>query len=385
MLEGANCGSEGADVMWPNRVFWPALLAAVGLSEPALAQHHPHHPVQPIGHHPVSPVPIVHAPHGGGGAVGGGGGFGGGGGGFGGGSSANYFNYNTSYYNNSSYWGGLGYSPVGFFGYRPYGYYGFYGGFGPYVLPPLVLPAQTLFGPQPIQQMMGLGFNPGVAGGANVGGGQANAANDPLPAARPRKPRVSNAEAKARAGKFIDFGDALFAKQQFRQALERYKLAAQQAPDMAEIYLREGIAMVAIGQYESAGKAFRRGLKLPDWNVAGVGLDQLYGADHAAKEAHLEALAMAVRAAQHDANLLFVLGMELLLSGEAERASAFFARSAQLGGNDDHLLDGFLAAPQPGAAQGPIAAPQPGPPKPVGPLPFQPAPAQPNANAGVNL
>lgn len=366
--------------MWPDRIFWPALLMAWGLSAPAYAQHHGHHsghPIQPISHQPVGVAPVSHGAPGGGG----GGGFAGGssGGGFGGGVS-----YNTSYYNNTSYWGGPGYwyAPAGFFGYPRYGY-GFYGGYGPFVLPPLVMPSQALFGPQPVQQMMGLGFN---AGGGNVGAGQAAAGQpDAAAPARPRKQRVSNAEAKARAGKFIDFGDALFAKQQFRQALERYKLAAQQAPDMAEIYLREGIAMVAAGQYESAGKAFRRGLKLPDWNVAGVGLDQLYGADHAAKEAHLEALAMAVRGAQHDANLLFVLGMELLLAGEANRAEAFFARSAQLGGNDDHLLDGFLAAPRAGGAQGPIAAPQPGPIKNQGPLPFRPAQAQPDAAAGVNL
>jgi hypothetical protein len=65
---------------------------------------------------------------------------------------------------------------------------------------------------------------------------------------------------------------------------------------------------------------------------------------------------MAIQGAGHDANLLFVLGMELQLGGQPERAAAFFTRSAQLGGNDDHLLDGFVPAakpvPQPNANRG---------------------------------
>lgn len=362
--------------MRPHRVWRIALVAVFGTAAPALAQHHEHHHVpvthpEPVAHHPGGGAPAPTAPPAAGapssGVI----------------VDVENVEYNTNYYtsNYGGYGGGLafGYTPVRFFGYPRYGY-GYYGGYGPYVLPPLVLPAQTLFGPQPVQQMMGMGVNvgggPGFAGPAGpVAGGQAGGgqmANPP--AARQRKPRVSNAEAKARAGKFIDFGDALFAKQQFRQALERYKLAAQQAPDMAEIYLRQGIALVAVGQYESAAKSFRRGVKLPDWNVAGMGIDQLYNGARAAKEAHIEALAMALRTAPHDANLLFVLGMEMFLSGQPERASAFFARAAQLGGNEDHLLDGFLPAAQPAAAPQPGMAPRPG-------------VAQPNpgVNAGVNL
>ena len=235
-----------------------------------------------------------------------------------------------------SYWG-----PRRFY----YGtsYYPYYGGGGTYMLPPLVVPAQTLFGPQPVQQMMGAG--PAMGGGA-----------DPLPAPaapKQRKPRVSNAETKARAGKFIGFGDTLFAKQKFREALERYKLAAQQAPDMPEIFLRQGFAAVAIAQYESAGRAFRRALKLPDWSAVKLELKDLYGDDRIAKESHFESLAMAVQANPHDANLLFVLGMELYFDGQQERAAPFFTRAAQLGGNDDHVLDEFLAAagkPAPGPA-----------------------------------
>jgi Flp pilus assembly protein TadD len=309
-------------------------LATIGLAQ----HHHPlHHPVSaphpiagPIGVHPGG-VPAAGHP---GAAVGG---------------NQYTANYNSNYYNsyNNVYWGSPGFL-MGGYGY-PYryglGWYG--GGFGPYILPPLVLPAQTLFGPQPVQQLMGVG--PLGAGPAAAGPILGAPAGDAGPAPRqPRKVRVANAEAKARAGKFIDFGDALFAKQRFREALERYKLAAQQAPDMAEIYLRQGITSVATGQYESAGRYFRRALKMDDWNAAHLQLDQLYGNDRIAKEAHLEALALAIQAAAHDANLLFVMGMELYLNGQPERATAFFLRSGQLGGNDDHLLDPFIPPARPG-------------------------------------
>ena len=330
------------------------LLAAFAQAGSALAQHHhashsggaPHHVAAPAG------------PVGGGSA-----------GSLSFGVGAQYNSYYNTYYNNS-YWGSPGFLISGYgYGYNPYryrtGWYG--GGFGPYALPPVVLPAQTLFGPQPVQQMMGL--NQGGGGGAVAGGGPIAAAGpvagggrgpilDPPadPAPKQHKVRVANAEAKARAGKFIDFGDALFAKQKFREALERYKLASQQAPDMAEIYLRQGIAAVTMGQYESAGRYYRRALKLDGWDSAHLRLNEMYGEHRIAKESHLEALAMAIQAAGHDANLLFVLGMEFYLDGQPDRAAPFFTRAGQLGGNDDHLLDGFIPPPAKPAMVPPLAA-----------------------------
>jgi hypothetical protein len=47
--------------------------------------------------------------------------------------------------------------------------------------------------------------------------------------------------------------------------------------------------------------------------------------------------------------------MELFFDGQTQRSEAFFSRAAQLGANDDRLLDGFL--PRPGPAGAPPAAP----------------------------
>jgi tetratricopeptide (TPR) repeat protein len=195
-----------------------------------------------------------------------------------------------------------------------------------------------------------LGFN----NPANNGGVGGNFAGGPLPQPRnldpidrpdPPKPKVrsSTAEQKAKAGKLIATGDANFSKQQYFPALERYKSAAQLAPDVAEPFFRQAHAMLAVGQYENAAKAFRRGLKIRgDWNGSPFRINQLYGDAQVAKEVHFESLAKALETNPLDANLLVDLGLQLFFDGQRERGLVFLTRAAQLGGNADHLLDAFL-------------------------------------------
>ncbi len=169
------------------------------------------------------------------------------------------------------------------------------------------------------------------------------------PADVPRgQPKVTNPEQKAKAGKFISFGDGNFASQKYLAALGRYKTAAQIAPDLAEPQLRQGAAHVALGQYDAALKAFRRALRInPDAATSNFRLEVIYVGDPLAKTTHLENLAKAVEANPFNSDLLALMGIELHFDGQPDRAALFFQRSAQLGGNDDHLLDGFLPKPAP--------------------------------------
>jgi hypothetical protein len=177
------------------------------------------------------------------------------------------------------------------------------------------------------------------------------AAIDP-PAPDP-KPKTTGAEQKARAGRYIGFGDANFGKQKYLAALERYKTAGKSAPDVAEAYMRQGFALFAMGQYGNAAAAFRRGLRIRgDWTGSPFRLDQLYDGGKLTKTAHLESLAKAVEANPLDAEQLLVLGMASFFDGQRDRAGVFFAGSAQLGGNEDHLLDGFLPQNKPGDPAG---------------------------------
>ena len=115
---------------------------------------------------------------------------------------------------------------------------------------------------------------------------------------------------------------------------------------MAELFFRQGFALAAMGQYESAARDFRHGLRLQaEWQPDDLRLDRLYGPDVIAKHAHFEAMAQSIQTSPHNPNLLFVLGVELYFDGQPARASAFLQRAAQLGGNADHLLDGLLNQP----------------------------------------
>jgi hypothetical protein len=172
---------------------------------------------------------------------------------------------------------------------------------------------------------------------------------------RPAPPKVegkpTNAAGKARSGKFISYGDANFGKQKYLAALDRYKTAAETADDLAEPVFRQGFALVALGQYASAAKAFRRALRIEsDWSAPPFQLTDLYGNDRLAKTAHEEGLAKAVEANPFDSELLLALAMVLYFDGHAERAGVFFGRAAQLGGNEDGLLDSFLPRPAPADA-----------------------------------
>ncbi len=152
-----------------------------------------------------------------------------------------------------------------------------------------------------------------------------------VPAA-PRKPNATNAEQKARAGRFIGFGDSQFEKQNYLAAIGRYKTAMSTAPDLAEAYFRQAFARVALGQYEAAASAFRRGLALrSNWRGTPFRLEDLYGKAPLPKNAHIEKLAMAVEDNPFDADLLFVLGLQLFFDGQADRAGVFLTRAAQLG------------------------------------------------------
>jgi tetratricopeptide (TPR) repeat protein len=170
------------------------------------------------------------------------------------------------------------------------------------------------------------------------------------------KPEVkpTNADTKARAGKFIGYGDALFAKQNYLAAAARYRTAAGIAADMAEPSMRNGFAQVALGNYETAAKSFRRGLSIrPDWSESPFRLNDLYGGGAVAKTGHIESLAAAVEANNFDSELITVLAIELYFDGQRDRAEMFFVRAAQLGANSDHLFAAFLPRPAPAGAAKP--------------------------------
>jgi tetratricopeptide (TPR) repeat protein len=123
---------------------------------------------------------------------------------------------------------------------------------------------------------------------------------------------------------------------------------------MAEAYMRQAFVHVAIGQYESAAKAFRRGLGLrSNWRGAALRLDTIYGGADLPKMQHLANLAKAVEDNPFDSDLLLVLGLVLYFDGQIDRAQLCFSRLSQLGGDDDRLLSDLKPQPKPAGAADP--------------------------------
>jgi tetratricopeptide (TPR) repeat protein len=248
------------------------------------------------------------------------------------------------------------------------------GVFGPYVLPPAEMPAETLFGPQAVLRFMGvaqggggaaMGAQPQIAalplpqqpaaqgampqqagqGAARPGAGpfppagQVNAA----PAQRPNV-RPSTAAARDRAWKQIELGDAQFGQRQFARALDHYRDAAVAAADLAEAFFRQAQAEVALGLPEQAVAAIRRGLLFdPDWADSDFRLDQLYGDNKPVKDGRLSDLTKTADAHPHDPAAQLLAGVELYFDDQIERAAHYLRRAAMLYGPQAGVpLQGFL-------------------------------------------
>ncbi|MBW3597394.1 MAG: hypothetical protein KY475_08975 [Planctomycetes bacterium] len=210
-----------------------------------------------------------------------------------------------------------------------------------YYLPPIHYPAELMYGPLAMRRFMGLDRAPVPAAPPAVVA-PADPAAEALPAP---KVRESNLAARERAQHFLAAGDRLFREQKHHDALQRYKTAAEAAPDVADAYFRQGFALVATNRYDLAADGFRRGLALePSWAESLFRLDELYGDADLAKQAHLDALARAALDNPNDADLMFVLGVFLHFDGQADRARRFFVRARELAGDAAPHLDGFLAA-----------------------------------------
>lgn len=254
-----------------------------------------------------------------------------------------------------------GYNP---YGYSPYGYgyqYPYYRnpylGFG-YPGAVFVNPGQ-LFGIGPIQQLMGVnpGFNqqnvgaianfnqnvapngnnnpnPGFAGGNQPGG---NVAANVPPAPQPNKP-AAGTKATELAWKFITFGDARFGGLKYSEALDRYRRAAKESPSLGDAWFREGFALAAMGKYDQAAKAIRRGLdEKPDWADSNFRLDNVYGDNAADKRAQVAAMVKQSENEPNNGDLALVVGIHLYCDGKVDQAAPFFRRAAQIQGNDANI------------------------------------------------
>ena len=284
------------------------------------------------------------------------------------------YGWGGGYYPSGGYYGGWG-GGYGYGsswgGYGPWGYARpYYGGFA---APPIILPTEYLYGPGPVRRLMGLDpplgtsivqqtiySNPvatvvqkPVAQGGGFGvlaGGNAQ---------MPPRPNVqaTNAATQARALKLVEAGDAAFQKQRYADAFTQYKEAARTAPDMAEIYLRQAAASVALRRYDDAVASLKFGLRLSTtWVDGRFRIVGLYGDDRLAQAAHFDALAQAA-IDRPSSDLLFLTGVMLYFNDPPQRAEPFLRRAAELVIGESWHIDVFEKAVQRLPAAAPVAQP----------------------------
>jgi len=243
------------------------------------------------------------------------------------------------------YWGAYPYYPS--YSWPRYWYGPGYPVYVPYydgsiILPPLYVPAESIYGPEAVKRFMG-----GDRSSAPRASAFRPSPRDVPEEKKPAAQRGTNAESIARARRFIGLGDKMFGERKYADSYERYRMASQAAPGLADAYFRQGLALVASGRYESAAKALKRGLDLDaNWPRSDFRLNSLYGGNGADKTAHLDMLATAAGENPQDADLLFLTGVFLHFDGQAERAGPFFRRAAQLGGVDAKYLKAFERPPE---------------------------------------
>ncbi len=227
------------------------------------------------------------------------------------------------------------------------------GGFQPAVGPQQIAPQQIAPPPIAPQQIAPQQIAPqqmppgGMAGQQNaaLGVAQQGVAAGPFQPEQPPRPNVrpSNAAARDRAWRQIELGDVEFLQRQFSRALDHYRNAAAAAADLGEAFFRQGQAMIALGLYDPAAKAMRRGLLFdPDWADSDFHLDDLYGDNKPVKDGKLDTLEKAAAAHLQDPELQFLAGIELFFDGQLDRAAPFLRRADAMYGPQASLLQGFL-------------------------------------------
>ena len=200
-------------------------------------------------------------------------------------------------------------------------------------------------------------WNPGVGGDRALL--RANIAPDPLPVpAEPRDGKPLRGDARKLAWRFIEFGDKQFRNRKYHQALQRYKKSTGVKRDVATAFFRQALAHFALGKYDRATTAIKRGLAIaPDRPQTDLRLEDLY-VDANEQRAHRKQLVDWLAEHPLDADAHFRVGVISHFSGQQQLAAAAIVRSIELGGISDHAT-AFLPKPEPeeSAEPGPIADP----------------------------
>jgi Flp pilus assembly protein TadD len=167
--------------------------------------------------------------------------------------------------------------------------------------------------------------------------------DDPVPPPRPRAP-VPDPDQRRESQRQVELGKEAFADGEYGLAAERFRRAADTAPNDPLPHFLLAQAQVALGNYRRAFDAIQDGLRLrPDWPAQPFRPLELYGDNAAAYAAHLTALGDTLAANPDDAVLLFLHAYLLWFDGRKAEARPLFER-ARPALPDPTVVERFLQA-----------------------------------------
>jgi hypothetical protein len=219
----------------------------------------------------------------------------------------------------------------------------------PIILPPAILDPSQLYGQRAIQRLMGVEPSTNRPPMSRLERRQqAQAIADAAP--RPGGNRAAQLPAvgvdpRAKAWKYIDYGDRYFKEGKFRDALTRYRKAIAADPMLADARFRQGFAELASQRYPQAVTALRRGLALdPNWPHGDFILEEVF--DDVVKVNIEQALRARLTLSPNDADARFLLGVVRHFDGRPEEAQREFQQVEKLTGGAEHAR-AFLAVNPP--------------------------------------
>jgi len=204
---------------------------------------------------------------------------------------------------------------------------------GPVPMGPMGPPVGPM-GPQ-MGQFQPTGFNAPQPVAAGVGQGVPQAAP---PRMRQRPVPISAPAARRSSLEQQKLGDEKLRQQQWTQAYVHYRNAADLAPERAEAHFRLGLSYVAMKQYASAIRAFKRSLDLdPTLPQSGETLPMILGDDEKAlKSQVIPTVADWAREDLRDVDRLFLLGL-MLFFDEDPRGSEIFESALRTAGSNEYI------------------------------------------------
>jgi hypothetical protein len=160
-------------------------------------------------------------------------------------------------------------------------------------------------------------------------------------------PRLNRAEKtkQARSQQQMEAGVRLFRAGRFSAAAERFQSAAEASAEATPYFLLAH-ARFASRRYAEAVQSLKRGIEInPDWLMLDFDARALY-ADPELIVTQLAHLAIEVEANPLDRDRLLLLGFELFVTGQTDRARPILEQVARLSNNDAHVkpfLDYYAA------------------------------------------